>query len=232
MELQYQKDKLKRNLEHLRERSRENDLLSSVIVDYERYEERLRMKDRKFTEQKTAHEQHLQMLDAYIRDIMETNELTETGLNKITYENNRILSELDRLRTSSLEAEKGEKTEKDETDEAKKTEKDENTEKGKKTEKDETDEAKKTENIEKGEKDENTEKDEAETDEAEETEKGEKTENTEKDETDEAEETGKGEAEKDEETEKDEAETDEAKKTENTENTEKDEAEKPEGQRL
>ena len=116
MELQYQKDKLKRNLEHLRERSRENDLLSSVIVDYERYEERLRMKDRKLTEQKTAHEQHLQMLDAYIRDIMETNELTESGLNKITYENNRILSELDRLRTSSLEAG---------TDEAKKTEKDE-----------------------------------------------------------------------------------------------------------
>ena len=116
MELQYQKDKLKRNLEHLRERSRENDLLSSVIVDYERYEERLRMKDRKLTEQKTAHEQHLQMLDAYIRDIMETNDLTESGLNKITYENNRILSEIDRLRTSSLEAG---------TDEAKKLEKEE-----------------------------------------------------------------------------------------------------------
>ena len=102
MELQYQKDKLKRNLEHLRERSRENDLLSSVIVDYERYEERLRMKDQKLMEQQSAHEQHLQMLDAYIQDIMETNELTESGINKLTYENNRILSEIDRLRTISL----------------------------------------------------------------------------------------------------------------------------------
>ena len=103
MELQYQKDKLKRNLEHLRERSKENDLLSSIIVDYERYEERLRMKDQKLTEQKSAHEQHLQMLDAYIQDIMKTNELTESGIDKLTYENNRILADIDRLRSLSLE---------------------------------------------------------------------------------------------------------------------------------
>jgi hypothetical protein len=102
-DLQYQKDKLKRNLEHLRERSRENDLLSSVIIDYERYEERLRMKDRQLSEQQTAHEKHLQMLDAYVQDIMETNELTESGLNKLTYENNRILEEIDRLRTRALD---------------------------------------------------------------------------------------------------------------------------------
>jgi hypothetical protein len=104
-ELQYQKDKLKRNLEHLRERSKENALLSSVIVDYQRYEERLRMKDQQMSDQKSAHEQHLQMLDAYIQDIMETNDLTESGLNKLAYENNRILEEIQKLRTSSVDIE-------------------------------------------------------------------------------------------------------------------------------
>jgi hypothetical protein len=97
-ELQYQKDKLKRNLEYLRERSRENDLLSSVIVDYQRYEQRLRMKDTQLSEQNSAHEKHLQMLDEYIKDIMETNDLTESGLNKLTYENNKILEDINKLR--------------------------------------------------------------------------------------------------------------------------------------
>jgi len=98
-EVQYQKDKLKKNLEHLRERSKENELLSSVIVDYQRYEERLRRKDQQLTEQSNAHEQHLKMLEAYVKDIMETNELTESGLNKLTHENNRILEEIQKIRT-------------------------------------------------------------------------------------------------------------------------------------
>lgn len=98
-DLQYQKDKLKKNLEHLRERSKENQLLSSVIVDYQRYEERLRQKDQQLTEQSNAHEQHLKMLEAYVNDIMETNELTESGLNKLTHENNRILAEIQKIRT-------------------------------------------------------------------------------------------------------------------------------------
>ena len=98
-DLEYQKDKLKRNLEHLLERSRENELLSGVIVDYQRYEERLRQKDQQLTEQSNAHEQHLKMLEAYVKDIMETNELTESGLNKLTHENDRILEEIQRIRT-------------------------------------------------------------------------------------------------------------------------------------
>jgi len=97
--LQYQKDKLKKNLEHLVERSRENELLSEVIVDYQRYEDRLRQKDQQLTEQSNAHEQHLKMLEAYVKDIMETNELTESGLNKLTHENERILEEIRRIRT-------------------------------------------------------------------------------------------------------------------------------------
>lgn len=98
-DLQYQKDKLYRNLLHLRERSKENALLSSVIADYQRYEERLRRKTQELAEQGDAHKQHLRMLTDYIKDIMETNELTETGLNKLTHENNRILEEIQRMRT-------------------------------------------------------------------------------------------------------------------------------------
>lgn len=98
-DLQYQKDKLKKNLEHLLERSKENALLSNVITDYQRYEERLRQKDQQLTEQSNAHEQHLKMLEAYVKDIMETNELTESGLNKLTHENNRILEEIQKIRT-------------------------------------------------------------------------------------------------------------------------------------
>jgi len=93
-EVQYQKDKLRQNLEKLRERSRENALLTSVVNDYQRYEERLRMKDVQLHEQGTAHEAHLQMLSAYIQDIMETNELTESGLNKLTHENQKMLDHI------------------------------------------------------------------------------------------------------------------------------------------
>lgn len=98
-DLQYQKDKLYRNLEHLRERSRENELLLSVVADYQRYEERLRRKNQQLAEQGNAHKQHLKMLTAYIKDIMETNELTESGLNKLTHENNRILEEIRTIKT-------------------------------------------------------------------------------------------------------------------------------------
>jgi hypothetical protein len=97
-DLEYQKGKLKKNLEHLLERSRENELLSSVIVDYQKYEERLRQKKQQLTDQSNAHEQHLKMLEAYVKDIMETNELTESGLNKLTHENNRILEEIQKIR--------------------------------------------------------------------------------------------------------------------------------------
>jgi hypothetical protein len=98
-EVEYQKDKLRRNLEQLRERSKENALLMTVVKDYEKYEERLRMKDVELNDQSTAHEQHLQMLTGYIKDIMETNELTESGLNKLTHENQKILDQIQAIKT-------------------------------------------------------------------------------------------------------------------------------------
>jgi FtsZ-binding cell division protein ZapB len=97
-ELEYQKDKLRKNLEELRERSRENALLSTVVKDYQRYEDRLRSKDEQLHIQGTAYEQHLQMLTAYIQDIMETNELTESGLNKLTHENTRIWDMIQKIK--------------------------------------------------------------------------------------------------------------------------------------
>ena len=98
-EVQYQKDKLRQNLEKLRERSRENALLVNVVDDYQRYEERLRMKDMQLYEQGAAHEAHLHMLTAYIKDIMETNDLTESGLNKLTHENEKLLDKIRSIRT-------------------------------------------------------------------------------------------------------------------------------------
>ena len=98
-EVQYQKDKLRQNLEKLRERSRENALLTSVVEDYQRYEDRLRMKDVQLQEQSNTHEAHLQMLSAYIQDIMETNELTESGLNKLTHENQKMLDHIRSIKT-------------------------------------------------------------------------------------------------------------------------------------
>jgi hypothetical protein len=96
---QKQKDKLRRNLELLREREKENKLLSSVVQDYTEYEKRLQTKDELLKEQSNAHEKHLQMLSAYIQDIMESNELTETGINKLKHENQRIWDMIQTVKT-------------------------------------------------------------------------------------------------------------------------------------
>jgi len=93
-EVEYQQDKLRQNLEKIRERYKENKLLKGVLDDYQQFQERLRMKDVQLHENKTAHEQHLQMITAYIQDIMNTNELTETGLRKLDHEHKKILDQI------------------------------------------------------------------------------------------------------------------------------------------
>ena len=98
-EYEKQKDKLRRNLEQLREREKENALLSNVVHDYTEYEKQLQTKDQLYKEQAEAHEQHLQMLSAYIKDIMESNELTETGINKLKHENQRIWGMIQSIKT-------------------------------------------------------------------------------------------------------------------------------------
>lgn len=87
-EIRYQRNKLKMNLQRLQERSQQNVLLKSVIKDYEEYERHMK-------EQDNAHYRQLMFIQNYLEDIMETNELTESGLNHLEYEHNRILQKLD-----------------------------------------------------------------------------------------------------------------------------------------
>ena len=86
-EIQYQRTKLKMNLQRLQERSQQNHLLESVVKDYEKYEKHLRDQDE-------AHYKQMVMIQTYLEDIMETNQLTESGLNQAENENENILNKL------------------------------------------------------------------------------------------------------------------------------------------
>ena len=86
-EIQYQRTKLKMNLQRLQERSQQNHLLESVVKDYEKYEKHLRDQDE-------AHYKQMVMIQTYLEDIMETNQLTESGLNQVEHENENILNKL------------------------------------------------------------------------------------------------------------------------------------------
>ena len=96
-EIRYQRNKLKMNLERLKERSQQNHLLASVVKDYEEYEKHMR-------EQDEDHYRQMVMIQTYLEDIMETNNLTESGLNQLEHEHNLILGKLDQVKnlTSSL----------------------------------------------------------------------------------------------------------------------------------
>jgi len=91
--MEYQRMMLKMNMERLRERAMTNHLLSSIVKDYEAYEEKLKEQDK-------HHELQMQYIVDYIEDLMETNELTETGLNHANYERIRILEEMDKIKKS------------------------------------------------------------------------------------------------------------------------------------
>ena len=93
-EIQYQRNKLKMNLQRLQERSQQNHLLTSVVKDYEAYEKHMRDQDE-------AHYKQMVMIQTYLEDIMETNQLTESGLNQAEYENEKIIKELDKVKSLS-----------------------------------------------------------------------------------------------------------------------------------
>ena len=93
-EIHYQRNKLKMNLQRLQERSQQNHLLESVVKDYEKYEKHMRDQDE-------AHYKQMVMIQTYLEDIMETNQLTESGLNHAEYENNKILQKLDQVKKLS-----------------------------------------------------------------------------------------------------------------------------------
>jgi phosphoketolase len=93
-EIQYQRTKLKMNLERLLERSQQNHLLTSVVKDYQEYEKHMR-------EQDEDHYKQMVMIQTYLEDIMETNQLTESGINQLNHEHSKILKNLDEVKKLS-----------------------------------------------------------------------------------------------------------------------------------
>lgn len=89
--MEYKRMMLKMNMERLRERTMTNHLLFSIVKDYEAYEEKL-------NDQYYHHEQQIKYIADYIKDLMETNDLTESGLNHAKYEQKRILDKLDEVK--------------------------------------------------------------------------------------------------------------------------------------
>jgi len=90
-EIRYQRNKLKMNLQRLEERSQQNRLLTSIVQDYKTYEKHMQDQDE-------AHYRQLVFLQNYLEDIMESNQLSESGLNQLDYEHNRILKQLDKVK--------------------------------------------------------------------------------------------------------------------------------------
>jgi hypothetical protein len=93
-EIQYQRNKLKMNLQRLQERSQQNHLLESVVKDYEKYEKHLRDQDE-------AHYKQMVMIQTYLEDIMETNQLTESGLNQLEHTHIDLLKQIDQVKEIS-----------------------------------------------------------------------------------------------------------------------------------
>ena len=89
--MEYQRMMLKMNMERLRERTMTNQLLSSIVKDYEAYEQKL-------NDQYYQHENQMNYIAAYLKDLMESNGLTESGLNQAKYEQQRILDKLEEVR--------------------------------------------------------------------------------------------------------------------------------------
>lgn len=90
-EIRYQRNKFKMNLDRLQERSQQNHLLTSIVKDYKVYEKHMKDQD-------DAHHKQLLFIQNYLEDLMETNQLTESGLNQLDYEHNRILKKLDQVK--------------------------------------------------------------------------------------------------------------------------------------
>jgi hypothetical protein len=90
-EIRYQRNKLKMNLDRLQERSQHNHLLTSILKDYQKYEKHMK-------EQDDAHYKQLLFIQNYLEDLMETNQLSESGLNQLDYEHVRIMKELKKIK--------------------------------------------------------------------------------------------------------------------------------------
>ena len=97
-ELEYQKTKIRKNTELLKIRQTENVLLKKLVKDYEVFEQKIKEKERQRKKEEKDHEDYLKHIHAYINDIIAKNELTKSGLNKMEYENRRILTMMDTIK--------------------------------------------------------------------------------------------------------------------------------------
>ena len=89
--IEHQKLKLKQNLERLQQRQQENTLLAGVVRDYKEVYSHMKTQD-------DLHESQLQFILQYLRDIRNTNQLTETGLKKVSHEKEKILDMLQNVK--------------------------------------------------------------------------------------------------------------------------------------
>lgn len=86
-EIEYNKTKLRNKLHLLKSRQNENNLLKVVTADYESYYAKMKQQEEK-------HQQELQYVSNYLKDMVETNDLTDSGLKKVTKEQNKILQKI------------------------------------------------------------------------------------------------------------------------------------------
>ena len=90
-EIDYNRNKLKHNLTLLKSRQCENKLLTNVVQDYESFYDKLRKKEEQ-------HKLELEYITKYLKDIIETNDLTDFGLTKVKTEQHKILGQLHTIR--------------------------------------------------------------------------------------------------------------------------------------
>jgi len=91
-ELQYQKDKLRLKLEHLKTRSVDNQQMVTIVKDYDGVYQHMKRQDE-------THESQLNFILKYIEDIKETHKLTDSGLAQVQQEHDKIFEKLQEIRT-------------------------------------------------------------------------------------------------------------------------------------
>ena len=91
-ELQYQKDKLRLKLEHLKTRSTDNQQLATILKDYDGVYQHMKHQDK-------THESQLKFILKYIDDIKETHKLTDSGLAQVQQEHDKLFEKLQQVKT-------------------------------------------------------------------------------------------------------------------------------------
>ena len=86
-EIAYNKNKLREKLNVLKSRQCQNNLLTNVVDDYESFYQKVKEREEK-------HQLELQYISNYLNHIIETNDLTDHGLNRIKHDQSQLLQQL------------------------------------------------------------------------------------------------------------------------------------------